>query len=187
MAILAPSILITDDDLAFRQTLQTVFEPHGFRTLTAGDGEEAVRIVQREEVHLVLLDMHMPKLTGVETIRQLKQLKAVLPCILMSAHLGRVHCRAGSDRSCFLGPRQAHVATRDNRRCLHCLGADLQLATRPALSATSSHRLICRQDTSSTVTFTGLSCLIFCLAICRFYPRRTFDRTLRTGHDLGTG
>ena len=87
MSILAPSILITDDDLAFRETLQTVFEPHGFRTLTAADGEEAVEIVRREEIHLVLLDMHMPKLTGVETIRQLKQLKAVLPCILMSANL----------------------------------------------------------------------------------------------------
>lgn len=87
MPNLAPSILITDDDLAFRETLQTVFEPQGFRTLTAGDGEEAVEIVRKQEVHLVLLDMHMPKLTGVETIRQLKQLKALLPCILMSACL----------------------------------------------------------------------------------------------------
>jgi len=87
MAILAPSLLITDDDLAFRETLQTVFEPQGFRTLTASDGEEAVEIVRREEVHLVLLDMHMPKLTGLETIRRLKQFKAMLPCILMSANL----------------------------------------------------------------------------------------------------
>lgn len=87
MSTPAPSILITDDDLAFRETLQTVFEPHGFRTLTAGDGEEAVEIVRCKEVHLVLLDMHMPKLTGVETIRRLKQFKAMLPCILMSAQL----------------------------------------------------------------------------------------------------
>lgn len=87
MSILAPSILITDDDLAFRETLQTVFEPQGFRTLTAGDGEEAVEIVRKQEVHLVLLDMHMPKLTGVETIRQLKLVKAAIPCILMSACL----------------------------------------------------------------------------------------------------
>lgn len=87
MSTPAPSILITDDDLAFRETLQFVFEPHGLRTLTAGDGEEAVEIVRREEVHLVLLDMHMPKLTGLEAIRQLKQFKALLPCILMSANL----------------------------------------------------------------------------------------------------
>jgi len=87
MPILAPSLLITDDDLAFRETLQTVFEPQGFRTLTAADGEEALAIVASEEVHLALLDMHMPKLTGLETIRRLKQLRALLPCILMSAHL----------------------------------------------------------------------------------------------------
>lgn len=79
MSILAPSLLITDDDLAFRETLQTVFEPQGFRTLTAADGEEALAIVESQEVHLALLDMHMPKLTGLETIRRLKQLRACFP------------------------------------------------------------------------------------------------------------
>ncbi|HEX4148772.1 MAG TPA: response regulator, partial [Pirellulales bacterium] len=57
------SILITDDDPSFRETLRSVFEPRGFRTLLAGDGEEALRIVERDEIHLVLLDMHMPRLT----------------------------------------------------------------------------------------------------------------------------
>jgi CheY-like chemotaxis protein len=80
-----PSILITDDDRGFRETLRSVFEPQGFRTLLAGDGEEALEIVRREEIHLVLLDMHMPKLTGLETIRLVKQMRALLPCILMSA------------------------------------------------------------------------------------------------------
>ena len=87
MMIEAPSLLITDDDPAFRETLQDVFEPQGYRTLLAGDGEEALAIVRAREVHLVLLDMHMPKLTGLETIRILKQFKALLPCILMSARL----------------------------------------------------------------------------------------------------
>jgi CheY-like chemotaxis protein len=83
----APSLLITDDDPAFRETLQGVFEPQGFRTLLAGDGEEALGIVRREKVHLVLLDMHMPKLTGLETLRRVRQLRAILPCILLSADL----------------------------------------------------------------------------------------------------
>ena len=87
MLIEAPSLLITDDDPAFRETLQEVFEPQGFRTLLAGDGEEALAIVRREEVHLVLLDMHMPKLTGLETLRLVKQFKVILPCILLSAGL----------------------------------------------------------------------------------------------------
>ena len=64
----SPSLLITDDDSDFRETLQVVFEPQGFRTLLAGDGEEALHIVRHEEVHLLLLDMHMPKLTGLETL-----------------------------------------------------------------------------------------------------------------------
>jgi CheY-like chemotaxis protein len=81
-----PSILITDDDREFRETLREVFEPQGFRTFTAGDGEEALTIVRTQPVHLVLLDMHMPKLTGLETLRMLKQLRALLPCILMSAN-----------------------------------------------------------------------------------------------------
>ena len=87
MNIEAPSLLITDDDRAFRETLQGVFEPQGFRTLLASDGEEALWIVRREEVHLVLLDMHMPKLTGLETLRLVKRFKSILPCILMSANL----------------------------------------------------------------------------------------------------
>ena len=87
MRIASPSILITDDDLDFRETLRGVLEPRGFRTFLAGDGEEALRIVHSEDVHVVLLDMHMPKLTGLETIRQLKQFKSRLPCILLSAGL----------------------------------------------------------------------------------------------------
>lgn len=80
-----PSILITDDDLGFRETLQSMFEPQGFHTWLAGDGEEALDIVRSKEVHLVLLDMHMPKLSGLETLRRVKDFKALLPCILLSA------------------------------------------------------------------------------------------------------
>jgi CheY-like chemotaxis protein len=53
----------------------------------AQDGLEALDIVRRQEVHLVLLDMHMPKLTGLETLRQVKRFKSRLPCILLSAAL----------------------------------------------------------------------------------------------------
>lgn len=87
MLLETPSLLITDDDPGFRETLRIVFEPKGFRTLLAGDGEEALQIVHRETVHVVLLDMHMPRLTGIETLRMLKEFRAMLPCILLSAQL----------------------------------------------------------------------------------------------------
>ena len=85
MNVSFPMMLITDDDLGFRETLQGVFEPQGFRTYLAGDGQEALDIVQSRTVHLLLLDMHMPKLTGLETLRRVKRFDARLPCILLSA------------------------------------------------------------------------------------------------------
>jgi two-component system chemotaxis response regulator CheY len=86
-AIEVPSILITDDDAGFRETLRGVFEPEGYRTLTAGDGEEALDIVRRDQVHLLLLDVHMPRLTGLQVVERLRQFQLRLPCILMSAAL----------------------------------------------------------------------------------------------------
>lgn len=80
-----PSILITDDDRGFRETLRDALEPLGFHTLLAEDGEQALHIVRIESIHVVLLDMHMPRLTGLETIRLVRQFKSTLPCILISA------------------------------------------------------------------------------------------------------
>jgi CheY-like chemotaxis protein len=87
MTIHTPSLLITDDDPAFRETLQIVLEPEGYRTFLAGDGEEALSIIRREEVHLLLMDVHMPRLTGLETLRLIRQIGLLLPCILLSAEL----------------------------------------------------------------------------------------------------
>ncbi len=82
-----PSLLITDDDVAFRETLCGLFQPRGFQIFSAGDGQEALEIVGKEDVHLLLLDMHMPRLDGLETVRRVKRFKSQLPCILLSARL----------------------------------------------------------------------------------------------------
>jgi CheY-like chemotaxis protein len=78
-------ILITDDDPDCREALREIMEPEGFHTLLASCGEEALDIAQSEAVHLALLDMHMPTLTGLETLRMLRQIHALLPCILITA------------------------------------------------------------------------------------------------------
>lgn len=87
MLITQPSLLITDDDGAFRETLRSVFAPRGFNTLTACDGAEALEIVRRQAVHVLLTDMHMPRLNGLQTIREIRQRRLILPCILLSAGL----------------------------------------------------------------------------------------------------
>src|SRR5207247_7288710 len=63
------SILITDDDRGCREALKEIVEPEGFRTLLASSGEEAVDIVREEPVHLALLDMNLPRMTGLETLQ----------------------------------------------------------------------------------------------------------------------
>ena len=83
----APSLLITDDDRDFRETLKNVFAPRGFDTYLASNGEEAIAIVHQRNIHLVLMDMHMPKLTGLETIGRIKLIRREIPCILISGAL----------------------------------------------------------------------------------------------------
>ncbi len=87
MRLSAPSLLITDDDSRLRQTLREFLEQQGYATYEAGDGEEALHILERQSVHVLLLDLHMPKLSGLETLRLARRIHAVLPCILMSAEL----------------------------------------------------------------------------------------------------
>lgn len=101
MIVNSPSMLITDDDRDFRETLRGVFEPRGFRTLLAEDGHEAIKIVHRERIDVALLDMHMPRLTGIETIRRVKKVRAVVPCILISAEMDESLAEEAKDAAAF--------------------------------------------------------------------------------------
>jgi two-component system, response regulator PdtaR len=83
------SILIADDDAANRETLAGVLAESGFDTLTAADGKDAVRLFQNQPVHLALLDMHMPRMTGLQAIRVLRKINDSLPAVLMTANSSR--------------------------------------------------------------------------------------------------
>ena len=77
-------LLIADDDEGFREVLRAIFEPW-FALLEAASGEQAVEIVEGEHVDLVLLDMNMDELTGLETIQIVKTIDSRLPCILCTS------------------------------------------------------------------------------------------------------
>jgi CheY-like chemotaxis protein len=78
------SILITDDDPAARETLREIVAPYGYHTLMAESGEEAIELISQHEVHLALMDMHLPKLSGLETMAIVRQIKGVIPAILIT-------------------------------------------------------------------------------------------------------
>ena len=101
MKLETPRLLITDDDPAMRSSLQDLFEQRGFQTRLACDGQEAVNIVQQDQIHLLLLDMHMPRMTGLEAIRIIQQLASPVPCILFSAKLDEALTRQAQQADVF--------------------------------------------------------------------------------------
>ncbi|KKO21015.1 MAG: hypothetical protein DCC43_07245 [Candidatus Brocadia sp.] len=90
MALLDPraghySLLITDDDESCRDSIKDIFEPKGYTTYLASCGREAIKIARSEEVHLLILDAHLPDYSGLETFKIIKkEISLVIPCIFMS-------------------------------------------------------------------------------------------------------
>ena len=80
-----PSVLVADDSSAWRRAVVDVLRRAGFRTLQAGDGEEAVDVVRTELLDLVLVDFHMPRLDGIETVRHIRRHDQHLPAVMMTA------------------------------------------------------------------------------------------------------
>lgn len=82
-----PNLLVTDDDSAFRQVVCEALRRRGFEVSQAGDGEEAIDVIEAKPIHVVLVDVHMPRLTGLQLLERLVQSPRQLPCVLMSAKL----------------------------------------------------------------------------------------------------
>lgn len=78
-------ILITEDEEAIRRLLRRHLASLGHETLTAEDGFQAVQIAAREEIDIVLSDINMPGLGGIEMVRQIKALKPEIPIVMISA------------------------------------------------------------------------------------------------------
>lgn len=95
-------LLITDDNPSFRQILREVLEDRPFLVLhEAESGEEAVEVVRNRRIDIVLLDMHMHIMTGLETIRVMKQLDFIRPCILITSDTSEDVCRDAQEAQAF--------------------------------------------------------------------------------------
>ncbi|HEY1835281.1 MAG TPA: response regulator [Candidatus Saccharimonadales bacterium] len=76
-------ILIVEDEAPLREAYQTILTTHGHKVETAADGEEALRLVHKRVPDVILLDMKLPHVSGLEFLRQLhaddsKALKAAI-------------------------------------------------------------------------------------------------------------
>lgn len=79
-------ILIVDDEESIRQSLSGVLTDDGYEIVTAGSGEEALKSLEEDVVDLVLLDIWLPGVDGIEALRTIKSDYPQLPVIMMSGH-----------------------------------------------------------------------------------------------------
>ncbi len=78
------NILVCDDDKEIVQAIEIYLGKEGYNILKAYNGRQALEILERNMVHLIILDIMMPKLDGIETLVQIRKEKA-LPVIMLSA------------------------------------------------------------------------------------------------------
>ncbi|MGD2151324.1 MAG: sigma-54 dependent transcriptional regulator [Desulfobacterales bacterium] len=81
-----PSILIVDDEPSILQSLSGLLSDEGFEVLTAANGYEALKIVDTEFPDLVLLDIWMPGIDGIETLKEIKKGNPYIQVIIISGH-----------------------------------------------------------------------------------------------------
>ena len=79
-------ILIVDDELSVREVLSEYFVEQGDAVESAGGGEEALALVQRSTPDLVLLDVRMPGIDGVETLRRIRGIAPEVSVIMVTAN-----------------------------------------------------------------------------------------------------
>lgn len=80
------SILVVDDETSIRQSLEGILEDEGFATFFAATGEECLTLLQSEDPDLILLDIWMPGIDGLETLKKIKRAQPQQLVVMMSGH-----------------------------------------------------------------------------------------------------
>lgn len=78
------NILAVDDDREIVKAIEIYLTKEGYNILKAYDGEEALKVIKENEIHLVILDIMMPKKDGIETLEEIRKTKTI-PVIMLSA------------------------------------------------------------------------------------------------------
>ncbi|MFH1046134.1 MAG: response regulator [Candidatus Omnitrophota bacterium] len=78
-------VLLVDDELDFLYTVKLRLEANDYEVITATDGKEALRKIKSDKPDAVLLDVMLPKLDGLETLKRIRKMDKTLPVFMMTA------------------------------------------------------------------------------------------------------
>jgi two-component system response regulator CpxR len=79
-------VLLVDDEEQFVEVLAERLEARGFRVQTALSGDQGLATLQEQEADVVILDVQMPGMDGVETLREIKRIKPLIEVIMLTGH-----------------------------------------------------------------------------------------------------
>lgn len=79
-------ILIIDDDDQITEMLKRIFEFKGLKSLTCATADEALSILRSNDIKLILLDIHMPEITGVELLKRIQEITPSVNVIMMTGY-----------------------------------------------------------------------------------------------------
>lgn len=83
---MAKTILVVDDEVGYREMIQMDLSDRGFNAFTAQGGAEALEILKKEKIDLVVTDMKMPKMDGLDTVKAIKKNHPGVPIVLMTGY-----------------------------------------------------------------------------------------------------
>ncbi|MCF2132583.1 response regulator, partial [Strepomyces sp. STD 3.1] len=78
-------LLVVDDEQSIVTLLQYNLQQAGFEVLTAMDGEEGLELANSQELDLIVLDLMLPKMDGIEVCKKLRQQKVMVPILMLTA------------------------------------------------------------------------------------------------------
>jgi CheY-like chemotaxis protein len=82
----APRILIVDDDASQRSLLDSFLTSQKFETVPVASGEKALEVLRTGQISMMISDVRMPGISGLETLRRARQAHALLPILLVTAY-----------------------------------------------------------------------------------------------------
>lgn len=102
------NILLVDDEKSIRKTLKEILEYEGYAVDEAQDGAEGLRMIQDGDYDVVLMDIKMPKMDGMEVLEKMQNTNADVPVIMISGH--------GTLETAVDAVKKAHLIMLQNHR-----------------------------------------------------------------------